>query len=103
MEMHTVHVADDSKKAESSGFGYAALGIMFSVNEYTTDLSHSQQLVIDRFFDSMNWTAPPAGEEHTATEEGGHRRLSSSDENPLVEKVNYGEMMMMFDMDKRWG
>jgi len=42
LEMHTVHVADDAKKAESSGHGYAAMGIMFSVNDYTAELSESQ-------------------------------------------------------------
>ena len=42
-------------KAEESGFGYAAMGILFSVNEFTIDLTEGQQLVIDKFFDSMAW------------------------------------------------
>jgi len=111
MEMHTVHIADNAGLAESSGFGYAAMGIMFSVNEYTADLTESQQLVIDKFFDSMHWTSPQAGktkDDHHGDDHGdGHRLLAgdapvANGDDPIADKVNYGELMMMVNMDKRW-
>jgi hypothetical protein len=47
--MHTVHTASETL----NGIGYAAVGIMFSVDEYTADLTDAEQKVIDTFFDSL--------------------------------------------------
>jgi len=107
LELHTVHVADNSELAQSSGFGYAAMGVMFSVNEYNIKLTESQQRVIDKFFDSMKWTEPLAGKSDGSSGDHGahgddHRRLASSDENPIVDMVNYGDLIMMLNTDKRW-
>ena len=49
MEMHTVHVAAEEK----SGVKYAAMGIIFSVDDYTAKVSDSEMAVIDNFFDSL--------------------------------------------------
>jgi hypothetical protein len=49
--MHTVHLA----KETLNGIGYAAVGIMFSVESYTSDLTWAEQKVIDTFFDSLKW------------------------------------------------
>ena len=52
----------------------------------------------------MKWTAPQAGMTSAAKKEekGAHRLLSASDENPIVDLVNYGDLMMMVNTDKRW-
>ena len=49
--MHTVHLA----KETNNEIGYAAVGIMFSVEEYTSNLTWAEQKVIDEFFDSLKW------------------------------------------------
>lgn len=77
--MHTVHLAVGQK----SGFIAAAMGIMFSVDSPTPGVSASDVAIIDEFFDSLNWE-------------------KTSGTNPLVEKVPYGKLMMMFDMKNRW-
>jgi len=51
LEMHTVHLA----KETLNDIGYAAVGIMFSVESYTSDLDWAEQKVIDTFFDSLKW------------------------------------------------
>jgi len=76
--MHTVHLA----VGKNSGFIAAAMGIMFSVNDYTPGVSQADQDIIDKFFESLSWT--------------------TISENPVVEKVPYGELMMMFNMRDRW-
>ena len=50
LEMHTVHLAQD----EAGGFGYAAMGLMFSRTEYDSvpDLTVE---TINKFFDSLKW------------------------------------------------
>lgn len=77
--MHTVHLAVDKK----SDFIAAAMGIMFSVNNPTPGISSSDVAIIDEFFESLNWD-----------------KISA--DHPLVEKVPYGKLMMMFDMRNRW-
>ena len=78
--MHTVHLpVEDSK----SGFMAAAMGIMFSVDKSTPGVSASDIATIDQFFDSLQWD-------------------KTSATTPLVEKVPYGKLMMMFDMRDRW-
>ena len=55
LEMHTVHIANDAQRAKDSGFGFAALGVLFSVDDYTIELSEREQMIIDTFFESMGW------------------------------------------------
>ena len=76
--MHTVHLAT----AEKSGFFAAAMGIMFSVKDYTPGMSAADTAIIDEFFDSMKW--------------------ETNSKKPHVEIVPYGKLMMMFDMRNRW-
>jgi len=52
LEMHTVHFPP----AAENGFVAAAMGIMFSVDKYTADVSVTEQNVIDTFFDSLKWS-----------------------------------------------
>jgi len=50
--MHTVHYpTDDSNPGD---FIAAAVGIMFSVEKYTSDLSWAEQK-LDTFFDGLKW------------------------------------------------
>ena len=82
--MHTVHLpVGDSK----SGFMAAAMGIMFSVDKPTPGVSASDVAIIDEFFEALQWDKTSAKDSETA---------------PLVEKVPYGKLMMMFDMRDRW-
>ena len=50
--MHTVHTASETL----NDIGYAAVGIMFSVDEFTADITDAEQRVIDTFFDSLKWS-----------------------------------------------
>jgi len=52
--MHTVHYPRESVKGES-GYLAAALGIMFSVNSATAQLSKAERMVIDNFFNTLQW------------------------------------------------
>ena len=78
LEMHTVHQASETK----GGVGFAAMGIIFSVNDANIELTSDQQKVIDDFFDSLQW-------DQTST-------------NPKVAEVPYGKLMMMVNMRERW-
>lgn len=78
--MHTVHLAH---QPELGDMKYAAMGIFFSVyNFHEEGLTVHMKNTIDAFFDSMKW------EETT--------------KNPIVDMVNYGELMMMSEMKNRW-
>ena len=79
LEMHTVHYPPETK----NGFIAAAMGIIFSVEDYTADLSKAEEMVIDTFFDSLKWG--------DMTEEG-----------PTVDIVTYGNLMEMVDNKNRW-
>jgi len=81
--MHTVHLPVDAK--EESGFMAAAMGIMFSVDKPTPGVSASDIATIDTFFESLQWD-----------------KTTDDVKAPLVEKVPYGKLMMMFDMRNRW-
>lgn len=78
MEMHTVHVADEIK----NNFLYSAVGLFFSVNDYTRKMEDWEQEIIDRFFESFKWDTVTGVIKPT--------------------EVAYGELMMMADMDNRW-
>ena len=79
LEMHTVHYPKDVENE----FIAAAMGIIFSVEEYTANLSWSEQALVDTFFDSLKWS--------DITEEG-----------PTVDLVTYGNLMMMVDSNNRY-
>ena len=63
--MHTVHLtqatwdnvaANDAGKSwtgQEGDVGAAAVGLMFSVEDYTANLTWSEQKIIDSFFDSL--------------------------------------------------
>jgi len=77
--MHTVHLPNE----ELNRVKYAAVGLMFSVDDYTRDsLTEGLMPTIDAFFDSLEWT--------------------TTDSNPKVPEVPYGKLMMHADLDNRW-
>jgi carbonic anhydrase len=79
LEMHTVHYP---KKAEN-GYIAAAMGIIFSVEDYTAKLTWAEQEIINNFFDSLKWTDMTA-------------------DGPTVDLVTYGSLMEMVDNNNRW-
>ena len=79
LEMHTVHQAPVAKNE----IEFAAMGIMFSVNNYTAkNLTWGEKMAIDSFFDGLKW----------------------DDETGSVQAdmVLYGNLMTMVDMKNRW-
>ena len=74
--MHTVHFPRD----KNTEFLAAAVGIMFSVNDYNAKLTKEQERTIDEFFDSLD--------------------LEKKD--PKVKYATYGDLMMMVDTNNRW-
>ena len=75
--MQTIHKAENS----INGFGYAAVGILFSVNEYTAKLTHAEQKIIDTFFDSIDFTKT---------------------NDPVQSLITFGDLMNMVDTDNRY-
>ena len=73
--MHTVFKGAGSN-SETDVFQYAALGIMFSVNDYNIKLSRAEQLIIDTFFETLDW---------------------SKEDDPVVNLVTYGDLLNMAD------
>jgi len=86
--MHTVHLANDGRAAGEEFFA-AAVGIVFSTDKYTADLTPAQQQVIDAFFDGLKWSndAVPDGDGKSAWD---------------VDMVLYGNLMEMVDSNNRW-
>jgi carbonic anhydrase len=84
LEMHTVHVPKGNTAPADGGNGFiaSAMGLVFSVDKFTADLTFAQQQVIDIFFDSMKWDAVG--------------------ESPTVDIVAYGSLMEMADFNNRW-
>lgn len=87
LEMHTVHTAKETK----GGIGLAAVGIMFSVEQYTAELSWAEKKIIDRFFDQMTWrdVSPVA-------DGAGDRAVVD------VDMIAYGDLMTVVDSNQRW-
>lgn len=75
--MHTVHLPEEPE----NDFMAAAVGIMFSVEDYTADLSTTQKAVIDAFFDGLSW------------DETGE---------VVADMILYGDLMEMVDSNNRW-
>jgi hypothetical protein len=65
--MHTVHLPENGPV---NGIRYSAMGIIFSVNDYTVAATPEEIKVIDNFFDSLKWEI--------------------DNENPLVDHISYG-------------
>ena len=82
--MHTVHLANET----INEIGYAAVGIMFSVEDYTAEVTVAEQKVIDTFFDSLKWS------DTTVNENGEH--IVDAD------MIIYGDLMKLVDSDNRW-
>lgn len=76
--MHTVHYP---KEAEN-GFIAAAVGIMFSVQENTAQLTNAESEVIDAFFEGLKWD-----------DETG---------SAVSDMILYGDLMEMVDSNNRW-
>ena len=56
LEMHIVHMGEKDYKGRNPGdVKYAAVGIMFSKDDYTADYTSEEMDVIDTFFDSLVW------------------------------------------------
>ena len=83
LEMHTVHLANDDKTSgtDNNGITHAAMGLIFSVNDHNANLSDAQVKIIDTFFETLQW---------------------SKTNDPQVDMVTYGDLMMMADMENRW-
>lgn len=91
LEMHTVNYpteknADGSNKNEN-GFIAAAMGLMFSVNDYTREMEGWEQEILDNFFENLNW-------EDKITED--------TTDSHFVDLASYGDLMTMVDMNNRW-
>ena len=84
LEMHTVHVADQTL----NGIGYAAVGIMFSVEDYTAELTSPEQQIIDAFFDSLKWS-------DTSRDDNGEHVVAA-------DMIVYGDLMKLVDSQNRW-
>jgi carbonic anhydrase len=84
LEMHTVHLPLSKDTREpGEAFNYAAVGVIFSVGNYTaTDLEDYDIKIIDDFFDSLMWNI--------------------TEVNPKVPKVPYGDLMTMVNTNHRW-
>lgn len=78
--MHTVHFPDPAKQPEKPESIAAAMGIMFSVDNYNVDLTDDEVKTIDNFFDSLYLN-------------------QFSDPTVLAE---YGGLMNLIDMKNRW-
>ena len=52
LEMHTVHLGvKDDKGSNPGNVKYAAMGIMFSVEDYNVDLGEEEEDIIEEFFE----------------------------------------------------
>lgn len=50
--MHTIHT-EYGDVINENGFSHAAIGILFSVNDFNADLSGAQIKIIDTFFENL--------------------------------------------------
>ena len=77
LEMHTVHYPK-----QDNGYLAAALGIMFSVKSYTAQLTAAERMVIDNFFDTLQW---------------------EKDGKPVISNlIAYGDLINIIDFNNRW-
>jgi hypothetical protein len=81
LEMHTVHLTQKEDADNANGFIAAALGIMFSVDNYTAKLEPHEEATIDYFFDTMNW---------------------HNNEPHVAQFIPYADLVNMVDFHNRW-
>jgi len=79
MELQTYFEGDPN--TDTDVFKYAAIGVLFSVNDYNVKLSKAEQLIIDTFFETLDW---------------------AKTDDPTVNLVTYGDLMNMVDLSNRW-
>ena len=77
--MQTILIPEPT--SDTDNFKAAAIGMMFSVNDFNVKLSRAEQLIIDTFFETMDW---------------------SKTDSPTVNLVTYGDLMNMADLNNRW-
>ncbi len=88
---HTIHkvTADDSlgftrRNLETSEqhtqVNYAAVSLLFSVNNYDDSITQEAVDIIDTFFDDLKF----------------------EEDSPVVEKVTFGKLMHQIDLGERW-
>lgn len=78
--METIFDADPYNDAKD--FKHGAIGVLFSVGSANIKLSRAEQLVIDTFFETLDWSNDSLG--------------------PTVNLVTYGDLMEMVDLKNRW-
>ena len=100
MEMHTVHLAQKSRRlladdAASSDGGKApfasAVGIIFDRYNYDPTVTAEERLVIDKFFDAINF-----GSSSTTTNADGYTELAKDVDIP------YGQLTKTVNFASRW-
>jgi len=92
--MITLHTPSE----ETGDFLYGAIGVLFSVEDYTADLTYAETIIIDTFFTSLQWDY-----ENPATINGGDANPEAGDKgDPVVDLVSYGNLMELVDMNNRW-
>lgn len=89
--MHTVHYPTargaDFPTVLVDGYIAAAVGIMFSVNDYTAELTWAEQKIIDEFFESLAWSKfNPA----------------KAGDSWDVSRARYADLLNMVDTNNRW-
>ena len=77
--MHIVHLAETTNS--TSPILYAAVGIMFSVEEFDKSITAGEQAIIDRFISHLKFG-----------------QLG----NPVVDQVAFGEIMKLVNYEARW-
>lgn len=78
--MQTLHSPEAD--AAANNITAAAIGVLFSVDDYTADLTEAEVEIIDTFFQSLQWTI--------------------TDADPEVDLISYGNLMELLDMNNRW-
>lgn len=81
LEMQAFHTAK-ADPGPLDGLGRAAVSVLFDVKYYTAKLSWAEQKVVDNFFESLRWDDVTGA--------------------PMVDVVNFGVLMMMFDFNNRY-
>jgi len=86
LEMHTVHYPNEAK----NGVIASAMGLMFDTdtNKQTRKFEDWEVGTIDAFFTSLSWDSCKSS--------------SDCSDSVIVEKVSYGDLMMMVDTNNRW-
>jgi len=110
--MHTVHLAESYNPARrrlaDSAAGAAhfasAMGLMFDVDDYDPTITAEEKMVIDKFFDSMNFAkAPPtATSENMANWKAGQDLDGDSIKLTSNADVPYGDLMKIVNFANRW-